>query len=238
VVVYQGTAVGGGGPQGGSAVHCSWAVRPYLDDLEHATRVLLTPEHYALRSGSAQVSATAGEGGWTLSATEAATFHLDYEVVDKATGEVVLRQKMDLACGPTPERDAPAPLPSPAFAPPRRDLPRLDPPKDPPPRTSGLKDMQFVYLAVGLGVAHAAFTTTVVGLGIDARHLADGDRRSAEQLAMGLLVVPTVITGITMMASIASVHPAPPKRRRAALGVHLAPTDRARGAVAGVAGSF
>ncbi len=99
-VTYQGTAVAGGGAPGGSALHCAWAVRPYLDDQEHGTRVLLTPEHYLLRSGAAWVAATPEGAGWSLSTTESATFHLEYEVVGKGSGGGVLRQKMTLACGP------------------------------------------------------------------------------------------------------------------------------------------
>ena len=113
--VLRATAVASGGPQGGSLVECSWSVRPYLDDLQHGTRVLLTPDHYALRSGSASVTVSPmpDRTGFRLSTAEVATFRLDYEVVELATGDVVLRQKTTLTCGPE------APPPKPAAAPPK-----------------------------------------------------------------------------------------------------------------------
>jgi hypothetical protein len=78
----------------------SVAVRPYLDDALHGTRVMLTPARYALRPGSASVSVSPEPGGWSLSTTERATFRIRYEVVDRATGEVVLREDTALSCGP------------------------------------------------------------------------------------------------------------------------------------------
>jgi hypothetical protein len=110
--VLRTTAVGGGGVRGGSVVHCSWAVRPYLDDARHGTRVLLTPEHYDLRSATASVSTTPDRTGWTLGASGpsgTARFDLEYEVADRATGDVVLRQKATMTCGAEGVAQGPAP---------------------------------------------------------------------------------------------------------------------------------
>jgi hypothetical protein len=97
--IMRAEAVAGGHPQGGSAVHCSMAVQPYLDDLLHGTRVLLTPERYALRPGSSSVTVSPDATGWSFSTKERATVHIQYEVIDRASGDVVLRQDTTLTCG-------------------------------------------------------------------------------------------------------------------------------------------
>jgi hypothetical protein len=97
--VMSAEVVAGGSPQGGSAVHCSMAVQPYLDDLLHGTRVLLTPDRYALRPGSSSVTVSPDPTGWSFSTRERATVHIQYEVVDRASGDVVLRQDTTLVCG-------------------------------------------------------------------------------------------------------------------------------------------
>jgi hypothetical protein len=96
-----------------SAATCTWVVRPHLDDQEHGTKVLLTPQRYVLRLGSASVTATPREDGWTLSATERATFRLTYEVLWRLTGDVVLRREVTLTCGPDGAVTAPAAAPPP-----------------------------------------------------------------------------------------------------------------------------
>jgi hypothetical protein len=226
VVTYAGTAVAGGGPQGGSALHCSWAVRPYLEDQEHGTRVLLTPEHYTLRSGSAWVAATPDAAGWNLTTSEAATFHLEYEVVEKATGEVVVRQKMDLTCGPTPDAAPPVHLPrwepTPAPQPP---LPR---------RSSAMRNA-----VIAFGVIHGAFAGTSVGL-FTASATATGNMRGGYQM-LGACFAPAAALSTVFLAIAIHFHIKEQQRLKlpgAALRVHLAPTDRSRGAVLGLAGSF
>ena len=111
--VLEVTARGGGGPEGGSAVRCSVAVQPYLEDRLHGTRVMLTPEHYTLRPGSASVSVSPSLDGWSLSTTERATFRIRYEVVQRTTGESVLRQDLTVGCGPETRAEPPAPPPAP-----------------------------------------------------------------------------------------------------------------------------
>ncbi len=111
--ILRATAVAQGSPQGGSLVRCSVAVRPYLDDALHGTRVMLTPEHYALRPGSASVTVSPDPGGWSLSTTERTTFRIRYEVLEQATGAVVLKEDVTLSCGPDATRPAPPAEPAP-----------------------------------------------------------------------------------------------------------------------------
>jgi hypothetical protein len=163
-VTTTATVVASGGPEGGSAVHCTIGVQPYLDDLLHGTRVLLTPEHYALRAGTASVSVSPAPGGWTLGTTERASVHLAYEVVDLATGAVVLRQETTLACGtearggeasraaPEPPRAEPAPAPAERFVECRWGVDR-------PRRGRPTCADNPVLPTIGLGVVATAFTS-------------------------------------------------------------------------------
>lgn len=96
-----------GGARGGAAqpaateLSCSLAVRPYLVDLRTGARVRATPDRFALvpvgdarRDRAARVE-TAGDG-WTV---RAGTVRVEYELVDRESGEVVLREAVHLACG-------------------------------------------------------------------------------------------------------------------------------------------
>jgi hypothetical protein len=153
-VIHQGTAVADDGPEGGSVVRCSWAVRPYLDDAEHGTRVLLTPEHYTLRSGSAWVQADPDGAGWTLSTTERASFHVEYEVLDRAAGSVVLKHRMTLACHPEGDAD---PTPPGTAAGPRQPAPRVEVPPDPQrPRVNATAGMFSGLFLIGAGSMYLA----------------------------------------------------------------------------------
>ena len=226
VVTHQGTVVAGGGPQGGSALRCSWALRPYLDDLEHGTRVLLTPEHYALRSGSAWVTATPDGAGWSLSTTEGASFHLEYEVVDRATGAVVLRQALTLRCGPepTPER-APSPLSSPRHralvAPPvpaRVRLPAT-------PAKPEIYTMAGIFTVVWAALAAPCF--------VYAARADDAGARVGPAIGGTVMGALAVATGAAFFDSVYQV-------RKASRPLRLGPTASAsgRGAALGLAGSF
>jgi hypothetical protein len=240
LVTYAGTAVARGGPQGGSALRCSWAVRPYLEDQEHGTRVLLTPEHYTLRSGSAWVAATPDAAGWNLTTSEAATFHLEYEVVEKATGEVVVRQKMDLTCGPTPDAAPPAPPPAPPAPP--APLPfrvhRWDSPPAPKPpashRRSGTSG-----LVIAFGVLHGVVAGTSTGL-LVASAATTGNTQNGLQI-VGACFLPAAALSAVFLGMAIHFQVKDPQRAKltsAPLRVHLAPTDGSRGAVLGLAGSF
>jgi hypothetical protein len=124
--VLKTTIVAIGSPEGGMAVHCTMGVQPYLDDLLHGTRVLLTPEHYELRPDTTRVSVSPAPGGWTLDTTSRVSIHLAYEVVDRATGTVVLRQDTTLVCGEEKPPEAPSiapPMPTPPPLPPLPTLP-------------------------------------------------------------------------------------------------------------------
>jgi hypothetical protein len=99
VVTLRGAAVAKGGLRGGSALRCGMAVQPYLDDQAHGRRVMLTPDKYDLRLGESSVTAVPAANGWSLAGSSSATLNVPYQVVDRATGEVVLRQEVTLRCG-------------------------------------------------------------------------------------------------------------------------------------------
>lgn len=217
VVTYEGAAVGDGGPQGGSAVRCSWAVRPYLDDQEHGTRVLLTPEHYALRSASAWVSATPDGSGWNLAVSEAATFHLEYEVVDRATGGVVLRQALDMRCGDAgPTSEAPRKETGPAeqkavVEPPvRYDLRRSELSSTSARRgRAPCRTRACVRAENALLLWSAAFGTFAAGqaiLGGIALGVPDPEVRKAAVVTAAVLTVPTGMLATGLGVSIADVR--------------------------------
>ncbi len=91
---------GGASPGGGSELTCSVAIRPYLDDLEQGTHVYLTPDRYVVRPRAADVSVANGGGGagWVLRSGARASLRIEYDVVERSTGEVVLHQHAELSC--------------------------------------------------------------------------------------------------------------------------------------------
>lgn len=105
-------AVGGGQIPGGSGLTCSVSLRPYLEDLEHGTRVVLTPERYVVRPLAADVEASGAGEGWTLRSMPRASLRIEYDVVDRASGEVVLHDEAVLSCASGPEARATEPTSS------------------------------------------------------------------------------------------------------------------------------
>ncbi len=95
----------GGAPlTGGAVLICSARVRPYLDDIEHGTHVALTPDAYEARVRTVHVDVQQESDGWLLSTRSREQFDIAYEVVDRHTHEVVLRDEAHLTCASGPGR--------------------------------------------------------------------------------------------------------------------------------------
>jgi hypothetical protein len=93
-----------GGAKGGakvgaeSAVSCSADVHPFLRDLETGERVELTPGRYELRAHGEGFSVSPGPHGWRVTAFGGPGAAVDYDVYDSKRGEVVLHDRVTLAC--------------------------------------------------------------------------------------------------------------------------------------------
>lgn len=94
----------------GSGVACSVSIRPYVRDLEHGVIVPLLPDAYDVRVARmrAQVDPSA-DGSFVISSTDGAGTELSYDVIERATGAVVLVGHATLSC--TSAADVPATLP-------------------------------------------------------------------------------------------------------------------------------
>ncbi len=97
--VRVGVDSGGAATTGGAALECSIRVRPYLDDLERGGVVYLGPDRYDVRSTETSVLVGVEPDGWSLHARASAALTIEYQVIDRATGEVVLRERATLGCG-------------------------------------------------------------------------------------------------------------------------------------------
>ncbi len=96
--VRVGADRGGAAVTGGAALECSIRVRPFLDDLEHGTIVYLQPDRYDVRATESTVLVGVEPDGWSLHARASAALTISYEVIDRGTGEVVLRDRATLGC--------------------------------------------------------------------------------------------------------------------------------------------
>lgn len=94
-----GLARGGASTPVESELRCTLGVRPYLVDLYRGARVRATPDRFLMRPVGAGVEARVEGDGWLL---RAAAVDVEYELVDRATGDVVLRERVALACGRSP----------------------------------------------------------------------------------------------------------------------------------------
>jgi hypothetical protein len=92
---------------GGSAESCSVRVHPFVRDLEHGETIYLDPSEYAVRvaASSVHVDAT-DEGGFVLWSTDRAESEISYDVVERATGAIVVVGHATLDC--TSAIDVPA----------------------------------------------------------------------------------------------------------------------------------
>ncbi len=96
--VRIGDETGGAEVTGGSALDCSVGIRPYLDDLEHGTVVYLGPDRFQVTPTDTAVVVEAQTDGWSLHAHASASLSITYDVVDRASGEVVLTERAILTC--------------------------------------------------------------------------------------------------------------------------------------------
>jgi hypothetical protein len=105
--VRVGDETGGAEVTGGSALDCSVGIRPYLDDIEHGTVVYLAPDRFEVAPTDATVIVEAQSDGWSLHAHASASLTITYEVIDRATREVVLTERAVLTCSDVPPTAAP-----------------------------------------------------------------------------------------------------------------------------------
>jgi hypothetical protein len=92
----HGSALGGASLRAETELRCSIAVRPYLVDYATGARVPARPDRFELRPiGDGAVVEARGEG-WTI---RSGSVRLDYELVDRQSGDVVLREAVALSCG-------------------------------------------------------------------------------------------------------------------------------------------
>ncbi len=96
--VRYGDSAGGAAMTGGAALDCSVGVRPFLDDLEHGGVVYLGPDRYEVRPTQTSVMVSVEATGWSLHARASSALTIAYDVVDRATGEIVLHDSATLTC--------------------------------------------------------------------------------------------------------------------------------------------
>lgn len=112
-----GDDTGGAEVTGGSALDCSVGIRPYLDDIEHGTVVYLRPDRFEITPTDTMVIVEAQTEGWSLHAHASASLTITYDVVDRATREVVLTERAVLTCSDLPSSTTPTER-EPTLAPP------------------------------------------------------------------------------------------------------------------------
>ncbi len=102
IELRHGTAAGGAQLTAETELRCSLAVRPYLVDLSNGARVPATPDRFELRPVGEGVTVQPLSDGWTV---RAGLVRIEYEIVERASGDVVLRETVSLQCG-APARTA------------------------------------------------------------------------------------------------------------------------------------
>ncbi len=102
----------------GSAVGCSARVRPYVRDLEHGVVVFLRPDAYEVRVARARFRVEPSvDGEFVISSTDVAQTDFAYDVIERATGTVIVVGHANLTCTSTvdvPATDPGAVSPTPA----------------------------------------------------------------------------------------------------------------------------
>lgn len=114
--VRQGAARGRASAPAGTDLRCVVALEPYVIDLYRNVRVRATPDHFVLRPIGDGARVESSPSGWVV---RAGSVHLDYELVDRRTGQVVLRESVAMTCSRSPS-EAAQPAPSPRTASPAR----------------------------------------------------------------------------------------------------------------------
>jgi len=121
---------GGAATTGGADAHCEISVRPYIDDLEHGTRVYFVPGRFALQLRSTSVTAQTWGDGWLVRGGDTA-LEIAYDVVDTDSHDVVFHGLAQLVCSSTTSSVRTATSASPS-TPPAQSLAVLDdPPAEP-----------------------------------------------------------------------------------------------------------
>lgn len=96
IELRYGRAAGGASLRAETELRCSIAARPYLVDDATGERVLATPDRFELRPvGEGAVIEASGDD-WTI---RSGAVRIEYELVDRASGEVVLHETVALRCG-------------------------------------------------------------------------------------------------------------------------------------------
>lgn len=153
----------------GSGVGCNAHVQPYVRDLEHGTLVMLGSDAYDLRVARAHVSiAPSTDGGFVVSSMDGGTYDLEYDVIERASGSVVLVGHTSLTCRST--ADVPATAPG-SVSPDLATADALASPRG--PGTSGIRihprsgdrDVAQGLMIGGFGVATGA-ALALIGIGI------------------------------------------------------------------------
>lgn len=80
----------------GVELRCNLSIEPWVLDAASGERRRATPNRYELRAAGQGARVRAVGEGWSV---ESASMHLEYELVERATGQVVLRDTAELACG-------------------------------------------------------------------------------------------------------------------------------------------
>jgi hypothetical protein len=94
----------------GTGVGCSVRVRPYVRDLEHGSVVMLGPDAYdVVVAGMEATVEPSADGSFVVSSSDRITTTIAYDVVERATGAVVLVGHATLDC--TAVADVPATAP-------------------------------------------------------------------------------------------------------------------------------
>lgn len=91
----------------GSGIGCSVRVRPYVRDLEHGVVVFLRPDAYEVRVARARFHVDpSADGDFVISSTDTTSTELSYDVIDRATGTVIVVGHATFTC--TSSVDVPA----------------------------------------------------------------------------------------------------------------------------------
>lgn len=104
-VVHSFATTGGAAVTGGSTLGCTARVRPFLHDLEHGTDVPLGPDRFHVVVRHAAVAVSAVGDGWMFVSEERISSSVDYDVVEIASGEVVMTGHASLECASETDTD-------------------------------------------------------------------------------------------------------------------------------------
>ena len=95
IEIRSGSAVGGARLTAETELRCSIAARPFLVDYATGERVPATPDHFEMRLVGEGARVEAGGDGWRITS---GSMRVEYELVERASGEVVLHETVALSC--------------------------------------------------------------------------------------------------------------------------------------------